>query len=224
MAETVTLIFPWPGFQAVKNGQPLIGGKLYTYQAETSTPKAAYLDSGFVTPQTNPIVLDDQGRAEIWLNGYYHLRLTDAEDVLLWDIASFTFETGIAPPPGEIIMGSTDATVSVVAGTGQISVPGLASAGYRIHGVTWTITEDFGTSSGLTAVVLGDSLLVDRWGAPPALVAGTTGGQLGFHSGDEPVTAPAGYVILVSALGGNFDTQGEIHLTCFWSSLPADVP
>jgi hypothetical protein len=52
------------------NGNPLTGGKLYTYAAGTTTNQATYTSSAGVTAHTNPIVLDSAGRVpggEIWL-------------------------------------------------------------------------------------------------------------------------------------------------------------
>lgn len=52
------------------NGQPLSGGKIYTYAAGTTTPQATYTSASGVTPHANPIVLDSTGRVpggEIWL-------------------------------------------------------------------------------------------------------------------------------------------------------------
>jgi hypothetical protein len=52
------------------NGNPLSGGKIYTYEAGTSTPLATYTSSFGTTAHTNPIVLDAGGRVpnggEIW--------------------------------------------------------------------------------------------------------------------------------------------------------------
>jgi hypothetical protein len=52
------------------NGNPLSGGKIYTYEAGTSTPLATYTSSSGNTAHTNPIVLDAAGRVpvggEIW--------------------------------------------------------------------------------------------------------------------------------------------------------------
>lgn len=52
------------------NGVPLSGGKIYTYEAGTSTPLATYTSSSGNTAHTNPIVLDSGGRVpnggEIW--------------------------------------------------------------------------------------------------------------------------------------------------------------
>jgi hypothetical protein len=68
-------------------GQPLAGGKLYTYQAGSSTPLATYQDYNGLIPNANPIILGTDGRisGEIWFSaGYnYKLVLKDASDVLI---------------------------------------------------------------------------------------------------------------------------------------------
>lgn len=49
------------------NGDPLVGGKLYTYAAGTLNPATTYTDKdGNENP--NPIILDGDGRADIWLS------------------------------------------------------------------------------------------------------------------------------------------------------------
>lgn len=47
-------------------GAPLVGGKLWTYVSGTTTPQATYTDKALTTPQTNPVILDARGEAEIW--------------------------------------------------------------------------------------------------------------------------------------------------------------
>jgi len=51
------------------NGDPLTGGKVYTYAAGTTTPLATYTTSTGAVANTNPIILDAAGRTpnEIWL-------------------------------------------------------------------------------------------------------------------------------------------------------------
>ena len=44
------------------NGNPLSGGKLYTYAAGTTTPQATYASAAGSTLNTNPIILDAAGR------------------------------------------------------------------------------------------------------------------------------------------------------------------
>lgn len=48
------------------NGSLLAGGKVYTYQAGTTTPLATYVDNTGGTPNANPLVLDSSGRGDLW--------------------------------------------------------------------------------------------------------------------------------------------------------------
>lgn len=68
-------------------GKPLAGGKVYTYFANTTTPKVTYKDPYGLTPNTNPIVLDAAGEADIYLDGTYRIRITDRNDVLINDVS-----------------------------------------------------------------------------------------------------------------------------------------
>jgi len=59
---------PTPEIQYLSStGAPLVGAKLCTYAAGSSTPLATYTDSTAGTPNTNPVVLDANGRASIWV-------------------------------------------------------------------------------------------------------------------------------------------------------------
>lgn len=86
----VTLsIFAGVGAQLFdNNGDPLSGGKLYTYEAGTTTPLASYTSSVGDTPHSNPIVLDSAGRVpggEIWLSyvNRYKFVVKTSTDVLI---------------------------------------------------------------------------------------------------------------------------------------------
>lgn len=70
------------------NGQPLSGGRVYTYAAGTTTPQATYTSSSGATPHSNPIVLNSAGRVpggEIWLTEgqSYKFTIETAEAVLI---------------------------------------------------------------------------------------------------------------------------------------------
>lgn len=66
------------------NGDPLVGGKIHTYMAGTTTPLATFADESGTEPNANPIVLDSAGRYEMWLKDhYYKFVLTDAGDVVI---------------------------------------------------------------------------------------------------------------------------------------------
>lgn len=72
------------------NGNPLAGGKLYSYQSGTTTPQATYTDSGGLTPNANPIILDANGEASVWLDPVlsYKFVLKDSSDVTQWTVDS----------------------------------------------------------------------------------------------------------------------------------------
>lgn len=81
------------------DGTPLVGGKLYTYTAGTTTPQTTYTDSSGGTANTNPVILDSRGEANIWLGGAtYKFKLTDANDVEIWTVDNISAPTsGVSP-------------------------------------------------------------------------------------------------------------------------------
>jgi hypothetical protein len=70
------------------DGLPLVGGKLYTYAAGTTTPLASYTDHTGVTENTNPVILDSNGEADVWLpeTTSYKYILKTSEDVTLYTV------------------------------------------------------------------------------------------------------------------------------------------
>lgn len=79
-----------PGKQQYFNsaGQPLAGGRVYTYNVGTNTPRPTYSDAAGTIPNTNPIVLDARGEATVFWNGVYKIVLRDASDVVIWTVDS----------------------------------------------------------------------------------------------------------------------------------------
>jgi len=77
------LIIPVARFFTVSGGAGLAGGKVYTYEAGTNTPKVTYTDytASVMSQNTNPVILDSSGSADIWLVGNYKINLTDSNDV-----------------------------------------------------------------------------------------------------------------------------------------------
>ena len=71
------------------SGQVLTGGKLYTYNAGTTTPAVTYTTNSGLVAQPNPIILNAAGRVpdsgEIWLTDgvSYKFVLKDQNDVLI---------------------------------------------------------------------------------------------------------------------------------------------
>lgn len=71
--------------QFFQNGVPCSGCQLHTYAAGTTNPLATYTDATASTPNQNPVIIDTQGRANIWLsNAAYRFVLDDASGALIW--------------------------------------------------------------------------------------------------------------------------------------------
>jgi microcystin-dependent protein len=80
-------------------GAPLAGGKLYTYVAGTTTPQASYTDSSGATANSNPVILDARGEANVWLGeSTYKFTLTDANDVEIWTVDYISAPTTALSP------------------------------------------------------------------------------------------------------------------------------
>ena len=80
-------------------GEPLVGGKLYTYIAGTTTLQTTYTDSTAATANTNPVILDSRGEANVWLGGaIYKFVLKDASDALIWSVDNISAPTAAVSP------------------------------------------------------------------------------------------------------------------------------
>lgn len=91
------------GFQFFdNNGAPLNAGKIYTYQAGSSTPLATYTESSGLTANANPIILGTSGRPpnEIWLTEgfFYKFILKDSSDVTIQTYDNLYGIIGATPP------------------------------------------------------------------------------------------------------------------------------
>jgi len=104
-------------------GAVLTGGKLYSYEAGTTTPQVTYTTSAGNVARTNPIILDAAGRVPsgglIWItSAAYKFVLTDSTDVL---IATYDNVYGI---------GATSYQIQNFTGTGSQTVFTLNTASF----------------------------------------------------------------------------------------------
>lgn len=67
-------------------GVPLVGGKLYTYDAGTNNPRVTYQDAAATILNTNPIILDARGEATVFWAGNYKIVLKDSLDNTIWTV------------------------------------------------------------------------------------------------------------------------------------------
>lgn len=76
------------------SGQPLNGGKVYTYQAGTVTPKSVYVDNLGATPEQNPVILDSNGRKQVYATGSYKFVVKTSAEVDLYTFDNLFFGEG----------------------------------------------------------------------------------------------------------------------------------
>jgi hypothetical protein len=152
MAVTLSL-FAGAGAQFFDNtGNVLSGGKIYTYQAGTTTPLAVYTSNNESAFHTNPIILDSAGRVpsggEIWLQlgvGYKFVLRTSAEVLIATydnipssaqppaanDADSIMYEQGYTVTAGSFVVGKIYRIASV--GTTNFTLIGAASNTIGTH-------------------------------------------------------------------------------------------
>jgi hypothetical protein len=104
------------------NGAPLVGGKLYTYSAGTTTPLATYTDSTGGSANTNPIILDSRGEANVWLsNNLYKFVLKDSVDSLIWTVDNIGNDTSYTGT-GTVVLSNSPTLVTPNIGTPSVAV------------------------------------------------------------------------------------------------------
>ena len=172
------------------DGTPLVGGKIFTYLAGTSTPTATYTDFGAGTANTNPIILDSLGQANIWLLSTisYKFIVKTATDVLLYtvdnilppiDAASLT-TTLASPPPIGSTAPNTGAFTTLGATTGNITT---------VNATTGNITTVNATTGNITTI-----------NATTSTTSGvTTTGTLTFSGGGSLTKVPESVIQPITA-------------------------
>jgi hypothetical protein len=139
------------------DGEPLVGGKLFTYAAGTTVPLATYTDFTGNTANANPVILDSRGEANVWLGpSRYKWVLYDADDVLIWSVDGIGTSFAFQAPVQVATAGQTIFTVPEygLGGYLLVTVNGIVQEYDLDYVETNTTTITF--SSGLTA---GDRVL-----------------------------------------------------------------
>jgi hypothetical protein len=104
------------------NGNPLTAGKLYTYFNGTTVPRTTYTTAAETTPNTNPIILDSAGRADIFLTAgvAYKFVLANAGNVTQYTVDNIT-SAGTMSTQNSNFVTITGGTISGVTITGPIT-------------------------------------------------------------------------------------------------------
>lgn len=154
---------PWPRIRFMDDdGNPLAGGKLYTYRTGTSTNKATYSDADG-TPNANPVILDADGYADLWLDDDepYRFRLETSAGVLVWQrdnmsSASGSVSRSVANIAAlKLITGSSTATTI-------INVSCYATAGDGGGGQFWWDSASTAADNGGT-IIQATGFSTGRW-------------------------------------------------------------
>ena len=90
MANLPVIDFLLAGLK-LPSGDPLALGKIETYAAGTSTPKATYTDKDGSTPEQNPIILDAYGVKQVYAQGYYKIVVKSADSATLYTFDNVFF-------------------------------------------------------------------------------------------------------------------------------------
>ena len=196
------------------DGEPLVGGKIYTYAAGTSTPIATYTDYSAATANTNPIILDSRGQANIWLLNTvsYKFIVRDATDVLLYTVDNITIPLdvnsfGSPPPIGDVVPNTGAFTTLTLTGTGASKL-NVGTTGQRPTAVTGMVRFNSTTAKF-------EGYGASAWGA---LGGGATGGgadQIFIENGQ---TVTTDYTITA---GNNAGTFGPVTIN---SGITVTVP
>lgn len=96
-----TTLMPLVKQQFSQNGVPVAGGKLFVYLAGTTNKATTYTDSTGDAPNTNPINLDANGQASVWLDPtvFYKFVLSPSTDTDPPTNPYWTVDNVAAPAP-----------------------------------------------------------------------------------------------------------------------------
>ena len=73
-----------PKFYAFDDGEIVPFARLYTYAARTNIPKKTYQSEDGIVENSNPIIMNGDGYADVYLDGSYKIVLKDADDVEIY--------------------------------------------------------------------------------------------------------------------------------------------
>ncbi len=205
------------------NGKPLVGGKVYTYAGGTTTPVPTYTSQDGVTANTNPIILDSGGFANIWLQATsnYKFVVTDSNDVV-----QYTTDN-IVVPPDNLSFGSPPAIGDVAPNTGAFTALS-ATGNVTFSGFGYTQLQSGATTDRPAEPAAGmmrynttlgqfEGYSASGWGAIGG--TGATGGGLNqvFYQNDQTITSSYTLSATKNAMstgpltyGASFDGTGSI--------------
>jgi hypothetical protein len=205
----------WTGWD--NDGNPAIGGLLYTYTAGTTTNLATYTDVALSVPNTNPVVLDSAGRATIYLTplAAYKFVLKNALGTTLWTQDNITV-AAVSDAVTRIIAGTgiTITSTGAETGRGDVTITKSSDPAIASLATNEVIIAASATQLGRVAVGLTGEVFVGVTGAAPdfAPTLALTGG-----AGAATVTIPATGRIYLDGGGNTWVEEGSadtVQIVC----------
>lgn len=144
------------------NGDPLSGGKIFTFSAGTTTPKASYTTSVGDVENTNPVILDAAGRAVIFIEGSYKYVIKDALDNIIETVDNVTSFNTIAAGENsyfESFSGTgsqTSYTLSTDLGSDENAIMVFVDQGLQEYVTNGGFTSDADWTKGTGWTISGD--------------------------------------------------------------------
>lgn len=133
------------------DGTPLVGGKLYSYAAGSTTPLATYTTYAGTVANTNPVILDSRGEANVWLGAFiYKLALYDADDALIWTVDNILGNSNVADFLASAVADQFSGTGSQTVFTLTGSPGSQAALKVSVDGLTFVPNVDYIWSGGTT--------------------------------------------------------------------------
>ncbi len=140
------------------NGAAANNGQVFGYEPGTSTKKAMYPTKGDADAQTNalsnPVILDAQGRAQIWLDGVYDIEMTTSGGVAIGGTYQSVGEAEISTP--EVPAGALIGWPFNIAPTGYLECNGAAVSRATYPALFAVIGTMYGNGDGSTTFNLPD--------------------------------------------------------------------
>ena len=189
-------------------GAPLIGGKLYTYDAGTSTPRATYQDAAGTVPNTNPIILDSRGEATIFWSGAYKVVLKDSADVIIWTVDNVSGDTLLTDLANASDPAKGAALVGIDGGT-------LAS---------FLMSKSARMVDSIASLKALDKTKFTRAFAAGYYANGDGGGGQYYYDAADTITVANGGTVIVAVDGGRWKLvhQGAVSVAQFGATGGAD--
>lgn len=166
------------------DGQPLVGGKVYTYAGGTTTPLATYTTAAGSVSNTNPVILDSRGEADIWYapGVSYKVVLRTSADVLIWTVDNIAMAGSLATQNSN--------NVSITGGT--------IGSGVTFNGNT---TGTAANVTGTVAVANGGTGATTAANARTNLGVAASGANTDITAIDQDVTLTATGTINATSVG-----------------------